>query len=105
MSSPICVELRKVPRPNHNLCQLSRIREGVFVVLLMRGNACDHVVAIDCDRMMILDGEEMYPLSLTARCFTLCTGGEGTTQNVRVAKVRELMLEERMVTKRNRNKK
>ena len=105
MSSPICVELRKVPRPNHNLWQLSRIREGVFVVRLMRGNECDHVVAIDCDRMMILDGEELYPLSLTARCLALCTGGEGTTQNVRVAEVRELMLEESRVTKKNRNKK
>ena len=37
ITSPIRVELRKVPRPNHSLRHLSCLREGVFVIRLMRG--------------------------------------------------------------------
>ena len=105
IASPIHVELRKVPRPNHSLRHFSCLREGVFIVRLMRGNDCDHVVAVDCDRMMILDGEESFPSSLDARCLALCTGGEGTTHNVRVAEVRQMMMNESRITKRNRDKK
>ena len=44
---------------------------GVFVVRLLRGNICDHVVAVDCDRRMILDGVEEHPLRLTAESLAL----------------------------------
>ena len=66
IASPIRVELRKVPRPNHSLMHLSCLREGVFVVRLMRGNDCEHVVAVDCDRMIILYCEDYFPLLVNA---------------------------------------
>ena len=64
---------------------------GVFVVRLLRGNICDHVVAVDCDRRIILDGVEEHPLRLTAEYLALCTGEEGTILNVREGEVRELL--------------
>lgn len=74
-------EMRKCPRAAQKDLEehggfdfLDFSANGVWVVRLVASSLSNHVVVVDCDRRVILDGEEEYPVRLSGNNLRWCSG-------------------------------
>lgn len=66
---------------NNNVC--------ILMVRLDETKVVDHFITVDCDKKLIIDGNEDYPIELTMEKLLLCGGKE--TSNLMIAEFQELV--------------
>ena len=74
------IQAREEHEKNGGFGFLAEKASGVWIVRLHLSYKTNHVVVVDCEKRIIFDSEENYPVLLTADNLRLCAGPDGSAK-------------------------